>query len=119
MSSGGVLGQSVAEIEYHMYNLSDSAELKFKSYLRFFQDLGISNVNQTSHGQSSQGNKPSSIIERLDQFRPARPSQSAVLPKKNAVRRFFLAQEVIKSELSVAILLATYICPVDLYLILF
>ena len=46
-------------------------------------------------------------------------SQSAVLPKKNAVRRFFLAQEVIKSELSVAILLATYICPVDLYLILF
>ena len=92
---------------------------KLKSYLRFFQDLGISNVNQTSHGQSSQGNKPSSIIERLDQFRPARPSQSAVLPKKNAVRRFFLAQEVIKSELSVAILLETYICPVDLYLILF
>ena len=93
--------------------------IMLKSYLRFFQDLGISNVNQTSHGQSSQGNKPSSIIERLDQFRPARPSQSAVLPKKNAVRRFFLAQEVIKSELSVAILLATYICPVDLYLILF
>ena len=111
----------MASVVRALYNTGNPefSILRTKSYLSFFKNLGISNVNQTSHGQSSQGNKPSSIIERLDQFRPARPSQSAVLPKKNAVRRFFLAQEVIKSELSVAILLATYICPVDLYLILF